>query len=298
MEARFWFCACSSSLRTLWIAKHSAFGFVRVALRAQDPFRGTDTAAMGPKHVKKSPKKKAKTTAKAKATAQEELERKLELARQRAAPVEVSEGEELWSAAPLTDGRTAGEAAATDGAAPSEEQRRVDKPAGETWPAEPEETPEGAAALQTSRKRAARARELQEDSALRETDQSLAPATRRRFQRAVLDANCEHSPELQAVREYARQVKKMPSGSGKEKMWRDLVRTFDAGGAAAAVAKFKLRESLETEKAASSKDRAVPWAIFVGQCGGNVALAKAPGSKAWLSQASAMQLFIYAYISI
>jgi hypothetical protein len=98
------------------------------------------------------------------------------------------------------------------------------------------------------------------------------------------------------VREYARQVKKMPSGSGKEKMWRDLVRTFDAGGAAAAVAKFKLREQLETEKAASSENRAVPWAIFFGQCGGNIALAKAPGSKSL--QASAMQLFIFAYISI
>jgi hypothetical protein len=210
--------------------------------------------------------------------------------------VEVSEGEELWSAAPLTEGRAAGEAAAADGAAPAEEQQRVDKPAGETRTVEPEETPEGAATLQPSRKRAARARELQEDSALGETDQALAPSTRRRFQRAVLDANCEHSPELQAVREYARQVKKMPSGSGKEKMWRDLVRTFDTGGAAAAVAKFKLREELETEKAASSKDRAVPWAIFVGQCGGNTALAKAPGSKSVLSQASAMQLLIYASI--
>ena len=247
---------------------------------------------MGPKQVKKSPKKKPKTVAKAKATAQEELERKLDLARKQAAPVEVSEGEELWSAEPLTEGRAAGEPAATDRAAPAEEQQRVEKRASETRDAEPEDTPETAAQLQPPRKRAARPRELRGDSALGETAEPLPPATRRRFQRAVLDADCAQYPELAAVRDYALQVKKMPSGSGKEKMWRDLVRTFDTGGTAAAVAKFKLRESLETEKAASSKTRAVPWAIFVGQCGGNTELAKAPGSKSLFSQPSAKHLLI------
>ena len=53
------------------------------------------------------------------------------------------------------------------------------------------------------------------------------------------------------------------------------MKTFAAGGTVAVVSKFKLRETMEKEKEASTRRRAVPWALFVGQCGGLVELAKA-----------------------
>ena len=53
------------------------------------------------------------------------------------------------------------------------------------------------------------------------------------------------------------------------------MRTFAAGGTTAVVSKFKLREAMEKCKEASTRTKAVPWALFVGQCGGQVELAKA-----------------------
>ena len=67
----------------------------------------------------------------------------------------------------------------------------------------------------------------------------------------------------------------MPTGSGKDSKLQDLVRTFAAGGTIAVVSKFKLRETMEKEKEASTRTKAVPWALFVGQCGGQVELDKA-----------------------
>ncbi len=78
-----------------------------------------------------------------------------------------------------------------------------------------------------------------------------------------------------AVKAFALQITKMPTGSGKNKQLQELVRTVAAGGTVAVVSKFKLRETMEKEKEASTRRKAFPWALFVGQCGGQVELAKA-----------------------
>jgi hypothetical protein len=103
----------------------------------------------------------------------------------------------------------------------------------------------------------------------------VSAAMRARFNRSIMQAAAGDDEDLVAVKAFALQIKKMPTGSGKNKQLQELVRTFAAGGTVAVVSKFKLRETMEKEKEASTRKKAVPWALFVGQCGGLVELAKA-----------------------
>jgi hypothetical protein len=99
----------------------------------------------------------------------------------------------------------------------------------------------------------------------------LTPAALQKFTRNVLKRSQLDGPDT-AVQEMAKQIKALPAGSGKMALYRDLVLAYNAGGAQAALKKMQQKEVVRQLKLCSEKTVAVPMALMVGQCGGNVAL--------------------------
>jgi len=101
--------------------------------------------------------------------------------------------------------------------------------------------------------------------------EELTPAALQKFTRNVLGRSGLNESDA-AVQEMAKQIKALPSGAGKMALYRDLVQAYNAGGAKAALKKMQQKEVVRQMKLCSEKTVAVPMALMVGQCGGNVAL--------------------------
>ena len=74
----------------------------------------------------------------------------------------------------------------------------------------------------------------------------LTSAERRRFARTVLEKDCSDNSVLQAVQDFALQIKSLKEGgaAGKRDKYQEVARAFEAGGAAAVASKFGSLETL------------------------------------------------------
>ena len=101
--------------------------------------------------------------------------------------------------------------------------------------------------------------------------EAAPPAHIRQFERGVLQGT-PVTAEEQELKAAALRIKAMPAGSGKQELYRELVKGFRAGGTSAALQRLKLREQVVQTRQCAEEAVAVPLALMVGQCGGNVAL--------------------------
>ena len=100
---------------------------------------------------------------------------------------------------------------------------------------------------------------------------AVPPAHIRQFERGVLEAQPKTDEERE-LKEAALKIKAMRPGSGKQELYRELVRGFREGGAAHALQRLSVREQVTQTKQCSEEAVSVPLALMVGQCGGNVEL--------------------------